>query len=254
MATTAGALSQASVGSTTASLSSAAATGGTGPYTYQWYRSTTTGFSPGGGNIITGATSLTLNDSGLIPNTAYFYKVVATDSGSVASTSSQLAVSTTQPVLSQNAFSQSPFLGIVDMKVGSTNVIGAQVDASIGTALLYPGQAVKIVANTKGGAPKVIPCSSKSDQAIGFVIFNIKDISYSAGMNIEVALWGTVIWCYATGAITQWAQACLDTTTVGGVQATGATATIMGTAMDGAASAGTLIRVLLVPNAGFTTA
>lgn len=254
MATTAGALSQVSVSSTTANLSSAVATGGTGPYTYQWYRSTTTGFSPGGGNIITGATALTLADTGLIPNTQYFYKVVATDSGSVAGTSSQLGVVTSQPVLSQNQFAQQPFLGVVDLSVGPTNVVAAQVDASVGAGVVYPGQAVKIVANTAGGIPKVIGCTAKDDDAIGFVKFNMKDIQYVAGQNLEVGLWGTVMWCYATAAITQFTEVCLDTTTVGGVQTTGATATIMGVAYDGAASAGTLIRVMLVPNAPFTTA
>jgi hypothetical protein len=60
MTLTAGAITQTAVTDTTASLVVAAATGGTRPYTYQWYRSTTSGFSPGGGNIISGATALTL--------------------------------------------------------------------------------------------------------------------------------------------------------------------------------------------------
>ncbi len=100
MSTTAGALSQLSVSDTKASLSSAAATGGAAPYTYQWYRSTTSAFSPGAGNLISGATALTLNDTGLIPNTQYYYKVRATDSNSVTGDSSQLAVATAPPLLS----------------------------------------------------------------------------------------------------------------------------------------------------------
>ena len=116
MATTAGALSQVSVGSTVASLSSAAATGGTGPYTYQWYRSTVSAFTPGAGNIISGATALTLSDSGLIPNTQYYYKVVATDSGSVSGTSAQLGVVTGLPAMSPNQFLQSSLLGMIDMR------------------------------------------------------------------------------------------------------------------------------------------
>lgn len=254
MATTAGLLSQISVGGTVASLVSAVATAGTAPYTYQWYRSTTTGFTPGGGNIIAGATALTLNDSGLIPNTVYFYKVIATDSGAVAGTSTQLSVTTTAASLSQNAFVQSPFLGIVDLAVGSTNVIAAQVDVSIATGVIFAGQGVKIVANNKGGVPKVIPISGKADACIGFVRFNIKDLQYTSGQNLEICLYGTVIWLYATTAITQWGQACLDNTSPGGVQATGNTATVVGTAIDGAASAGVLIRVLLNPNPSFATA
>lgn len=253
MSLAAGALSKVLVGQTTANLSSAVATGGTGPYTYQWYRSTTSGFTVGAGNIISGATALTLADSGLLGGTQYYYKVVATDTGNsnLTAEATQLSV-VTQPSLSQNQFAQSPMVGVVDMKVGPTNVIACQVDASVSTQI-YAGQPVKIVANTSGGIPKVAPATSKADAVFGFAVFNIKDLQYVAGQNLEVAMWGSVIWLYATGAITQMAEVCVDPTFIGGVQATGATATIVGTALDGAAGAG-LIRVMLVPNAAYATA
>lgn len=253
MSLTAGALSKTLVSQNAALLSSAAATGGTGPYTYQWYRSTSTGFTPGSGNILSGQTSLTLSDSGLLPSTTYYYVVVVTDTGdgNVTANSSQLTVATL-PGQNQNQFAQVPNVGVVDMRVGPTNVISAQVDVSVSTQI-FGGQAVKFVANTKGGIPKVAPISAKADQAIGFAVYNIKDIQFVAGQNLEVALWGSVIWCYATAAIAQGAEACLDPTYVGGVQPTGATATIMGLALDGCAAAG-MIRVMLYPNIGFTTA
>jgi hypothetical protein len=258
MSLAAGALSIVLAGQSTASLSSAVATGGTGPYTYQWYRSTTTGFSPGAGNIITGATSLTLQDSGLLAGTQYYYKVVATDTGNsnATATSSQLGV-LTEPQQAPNQFAQTQITGLIDMRVGPTNVMAAQVDVSVATAaapynVIYPGQAVKIVANTTGGIPKVAPISSKSDAWIGFVKFNIKDIQYVAGQNLEIAMMGTVIWLYATGAVTQFAEVCLDNTFVGGVQATGATATKVGWAVDGASAAGQ-IRVMLLQNSARST-
>jgi hypothetical protein len=246
MSLTAGALSQVSVGATTASLSSAVATMGTAPYTYQWYRSTTTGFSPGGGNIITGATSLTLNDSGLVPNTIYFYKVVATDSASPAatSTSSQLAVTTTATTLSQNVFAQSPVVGMLDMNF-NYDTISCQIDSSVNATLLYQGQAVKIVANTKGGVPRVAPCTGISDNVLGFINFDIKSVSFAANAMVEVSSAGNVMFLYATGAITQGAQVCLDYLSTGGVQATGNSATVVGFALDGASAAGQLIRVRL---------
>lgn len=249
----AGALSKVLVGQTTANLSSAAASGGVSPYTYQWYRSTTNGFTPGAGNILSGQTGLTLADSGLIGGTTYYYEVQSADvgnAGAIAS-SAQLSVST-QPVVSQNQFAQSPVVGVVDMKVGSTNVLAAQVDTSVSTQI-YAGQAVKVVANTVGGIPRVAPISSKADQIIGFAVFNFKDLQYTAGQNLEIALWGSVVWLYATGAVSQFAEVCADPTFIGGVQATGATATIVGTAIDGASAAG-MIRVLLVPNAAYATA
>lgn len=249
----AGALTKVLVGASTANLSSAAATGGTGPYTYQWYRSTTNGFSPGAGSLIAGATGLSLADSGLIPGTTYYYVVVATDTGNSNTTanSSQLTVGT-QPSLLPNQFQQSPLLGIVDLKLGSTNVIACQ--AAVGnTSNIFAGQGVKIVAGTSGGLPQVAPISSKSDACFGFARFNQKDIQYQPGQLLEVAMWGSVIWLYATGSVTQFAEVCVDPTYIGGVQATGNTATYVGIALDGSSGAG-LIRVMLYPNITFATA
>lgn len=99
MALTAGALSQVSVTSVGDVLASAVATMGTSPYTYQWYRSITSGFTPGTGNILAGKTSLNISDSGLLPKTTYYYKVVATDSAGTPAhaTSAQLAITTLAP-------------------------------------------------------------------------------------------------------------------------------------------------------------
>ena len=263
MAFAAGALSKVLIGQTTAQLSSAAASGGVGPYTYQWYRSTTSGFTPGAGSLISGATSLALSDSGLLPGVIYYYEVVATDVGNSGATanSSQLAVAT-EPGLSQNQFAQSPIVGIVDLINSASNIIACQVDPSVSSPV-YPGQGVKIVANTAGGTPKVAPVASKSDPVFGFAKFNIKDIQYAsqgnpavfvaAGQTLEVAMWGTCIWCYATGAVSQFAEVCLDPSYVGGVQAVGNSATIVGMAIDGSASGG-LIRVMLTPNPAYATA
>lgn len=247
MATTAGVLTLVSVGSTVASLSSAVATAGTAPYTYQWYRSTTTGFSPGPTNIITGATSLTLSDSALIPNTPYFYKVRATDSSSPAVTgdSAQLAVTTLATTLSQNQFAQGPVVGMVDMPY-NYDTFSAQIDVSASTAVYTQGQAVKIVANTVGGVPRVIACNGITDNVFGFINYNIKNVNYGVGQMCEVSTSGNVMWLYATAAITQGARVCLDITSPGAVQPTGATATVVGYAIDGAAASGQLIRVRLM--------
>lgn len=75
-------------------LSATAATGGTAPYTYQWYRSDTAVFTPGAGTLIPGATDLTYNDTGLSYYTTYYYKVVATDSTQVSTTSAEVSART----------------------------------------------------------------------------------------------------------------------------------------------------------------
>lgn len=252
MTLAAGALSKVLIGSSTASLSSAVATGGTGPYTYQWYRSTTSGFTPGAGNLVSGATGLTLADSGINPGTVYYYVVQATDTGAgnVTANSTQLLV-TTQPSLQPNQFAQGLPVGMVDLKVGTTDIIACQVGPGFGP--IYPGQAVKIVANTNGGVPQVQPISGKADQVIGFVRFNQKDIQYNAGQLLEICRDGTILWLYATAAVAAFAEVCVDPTYIGGVQPTGNTATFVGTAIDGCAAAG-LIRVQLVDNASYATA
>lgn len=244
MSLAAGALTQVSVASTTASLSSAVATGGTGPYTYQWYRSTTTGFSPGGGNIVSGATALTLNDTGLIPNTQYYYLVQVTDTGNsnVTANSAQLSVATTPPVLSQNQFAQSPLLGQIDLRF-PYNSVSVQIDISQATAL-YPGAAVKIV-DSADGVPKVVGCSAATDEVFGFINFDIKTISFVAGSMAEISQAGNYMYLYATAAISRGAQVQLDLSTNGGVKtlAGSGAPNIVGYAYDKATAPGALIRV-----------
>lgn len=245
MATTAGALSQVSVSQSTANLLSAVATAGTAPYTYQWYRSTTSGFTPGGGNIITGATSLTLADTGLIPNTLYYYKVVATDAGAVAGTSAQLAVTTLVPTQQPNAFAQSAQLGMIDLRF-DYNTVSVQIDSSQATAL-YAGAAVKMV-DSADGIPKVVGCAANSDSVLGFINFDIKSVAFVAGDRAEISMGGNVVYLYATAAISRGVQVSLDLSTNGGVHAITSGTTgdnIVGWAYDKAPAAGTLIRVHL---------
>lgn len=246
MTITAGVISLVLAGSTTASLSATAATGGTGPYTYQWYRSTTTGFTVGVGNLISGATALTLADTGLVPSTGYFYKLVATDTGHSNDTVeyTQLAVATTQPVLSQNQFGMTTLLGVIDLRF-PFNTVSVQIDASQATALLF-GAAVKMV-DSAGGVPKVVGCTANSDEVLGFINFDIKSQSFPANSMAEISMSGNVLYLYATGAIARGAQVSLDITSNGGVRsaATHTGDKIVGWAYDKAAVAGDLIRVFL---------
>lgn len=246
MTLTAGTLSQTAVTSTTATLAATAATGGTSPYTYQWYRSTTSGFSPGGGNIISGATALTLADTGLIPGTLYYYKVVVTDTGdsNTTATYTQLAVTTAAPVQSPNQFAMTSLLGMIDLRF-PYNSVSVQIDATQATAL-YAGSAVKMY-DSVDGVPKVVGCSANSDEVLGFINFDIKSTSFVANSMAEISMAGNVMYLYATGAIARGAQVSLDLTTNGGVRsAAGNTGDkIVGWAYDKATAAGQLIRVFL---------
>jgi len=94
-------------------LSSTDATGGTAPYTYQWYRSTSSGFTPGAGNILSGKTSLTLSDTGLSAGTTYYYKIRFTDSASATIDSSEFSAVTLAPPATSFTFT-GPSSGTVD--------------------------------------------------------------------------------------------------------------------------------------------
>lgn len=250
MAVTAGTISLVQRTASTVKLAVTAATLGTGPYTYQWYRSQTTGFSPGGGNIIAGATALTLSDSGLIPNSTYFYKNVVTDTGdsNVTATAAQLAVVTLAPSPNINQFAQSPLLGMLDLRL-DYDTISAQVDSTQATPL-YAGMAVKVV-NNGGGVPKVVSCAADADNVFGFINYNIKNQIFLAGDALEISQAGNVMWMYASAAIVRGARVALNTASPGTVKplAGSGGADIVGWAVDQATAYGQLIRVrVLAPS------
>ena len=246
MALTTGVISLVSVQSNTAQLVTTPASAGVSPYFQQWYRSTTTGFTPGGGNILAGQTALNLNDSGLIPNTVYYYQVIYSDSTSPTPqtvTSAQFTLTTAAASQSINQFQQAPFLGQLDLKVGGTNVVAGQVDVSQSFPI-YGGTAVKIVDNGSN-IPKVAACSADTDNVFGFIAYDVKSPGYVAGARVEIAIQQACVWLYATTAITRGTQVVLDVTSQGAVQAASSGDTVVGFAYDGAAAYGSLIRVYL---------
>lgn len=244
MSLTAGTISLVSKSESQIKLAVTAASGGTGPYTNQWYRDTTSGFSPGGGNILTGKTALTLTDV-VIPNTTYYYKVVQTDTGHSNDqvTATQLSVTSDLATQSQNQFAQAPFLGMVDLKVGPTNVVAAEIDTSE-SGTLYAGQAVKIV-DSANGIPKVIACTEIDDVVFGWITYDIKDKKYVAGSVCEIAQDGTCIFLYAAGAIARGVQVGINPDVPGSVVAISGGSKIAGFSFDKAAAYGDLIRVVV---------
>jgi hypothetical protein len=245
---TAGVLSQVAVLANSITVSSTAASGGTGPYTEAYYISTVTGFTPSGANIVAGASGLLATISGLIPNTQYYVKVVYTDTGAsnATVTSSQLAISTTAPVLNPNQFAQTQYLGTIDLRF-DYDTVSAQIDVSqVGS--LYAGAPVKLVPYSfPNQAPKVIGIQAATDEVWGYINFDIKTVQYVAGSLCEVSQAGNVMYLYSTAAITQGSQVIPTLSTMGGVaQVTGASdANIVGYAYDGANAAGQLIRIRL---------
>lgn len=229
---TAGALSKVSVGNTTASLSATAASGGTGPYTQQWYRSTSPGFTPGIANLVSGATALTLNDSGLSPGQVYYYKVVYTDALAAVATSLELAVQIGLPLQNPNQFAQSVICGQLDQHL-NLNTIPVQIDLSEpATDGLVAGTAVKLV-DSADGVPKVIACDSEGDEVFGFLNYNIKNRTYKPGDRAEMSIKGNVMYLFATHAYARGERLSLDLAVPGGVQVLPSSAsTYVGWAFD----------------------
>lgn len=243
MSVTVGTITVESVGSHDARLVATPATDGVGPYEYQWYRSTNASFSIGPGSLIAGATELTLNDSGLIPNVTYYYKLEAIDTGdSLADdVSSNVTVVTALPQISQNSFAQTSTRGKVDMSK-SPNTHSALVDQAE-AGKLYAGTPVK-VADTAGGPLKVLACTADSDNCIGFVNYDVKKAVFEAGDPLEISMPGNVIELYATAPIARFARVKLDLVNGGVAPVAGSGGeAIVGYAYDKAVAAGESIRV-----------
>lgn len=218
MAMTAGVVSQNSVSSNTATVSSTAPTGGVGTMTQQWYRDTTSGFTPGAGNIVSGATDRTLEDSGLIPNTTYFYKAVYTDEDTptpATATSNELTVVTGAVLPDQNQFEQSTVLGQLDQRY-SNNTTPVMIHSSQ-TTPLYPGSWVKVV-DTSDGVPQVVGCSAVADDAAGVLNYDIKSAAFNAGDRAEMSEGGNVVYLMPTVSGSRWQRYQMDLATVAGVK------------------------------------
>ena len=228
MSVTAGVLSITNVTPNSAQLAATAATAGTGPYTYQWYKSFTTGFTPGSAYLIPGATGLTLTEVSLLPATDYYYSVIVTDTGagSATATYSQLTVLTTAGSAQDvNQFQQTPLLGQVTSSL-NPGTRSAVVDGSYSTSSSFlPGTALKLV-NANGFTaglglntlPHVVPCTSATaDTVFGFAQYSMKDQSFVTSSPLEVAQTSNTIYlmCTASGNLPSRAQ--LDLSVVGGV-------------------------------------
>ena len=151
----------------------------------------------------------------------------------------------------QNQFAQAPELGMADLRFNG-QPIPVEIDASE-TGTLLAGQSVKIV-DSIGGVPKVKACDSDADEIFGFILYNIKKKSFTAGMACEIAAYnGNCIYLRATAAIARGAHLKGVVATRGGVATAvpGAHSPIIGQAFDKALADGDLIRVVTFLPAAF---
>lgn len=216
MSLTNGALSLTSNSEGAVTTTIVEATSGTGPYTHQLYMSTTTGFTPAAGNLLAGKTALVNIVSGLTPNTAYFFKDVVTDAVNATDISSQLAVTTPATAApNANQFKMSNIVGQTDGRF-NYNTIAVILDASE-TGTGYAGSAVKQYTQT-AGAIHVKLCDANSNDVLGFINYNSKNPTFTAGMPCEISMTGNWIYLMPTVTGTLPNKAQLDITCPGGVK------------------------------------
>jgi hypothetical protein len=84
----------ANIKATTCELSVSAAMDGAMPISYQWFWSTSSGFTPGSATLLPGKTSLMPRISGLMKATDYYFVCRATDMSGVVCDSNQVHVRT----------------------------------------------------------------------------------------------------------------------------------------------------------------
>ena len=122
----AGAVTAGSIGTTTASATATDATGGTAPYSYQWYRSTASGTL---GSAVSGQTTRSLSDTGLTASTTYYYTLKYTDSATPTAgtvSSNQVSLTTAGTALAAGA--------VTAGSTGTTTASATATDATGGTA------------------------------------------------------------------------------------------------------------------------
>lgn len=141
-----------------------------------------------------------------------------------------------------NQFVQSQEKGSMDL-ARSVRVLSCQVGPAVSSPLL-PGQAVKLI-DSAGGAPKVEAVTADTDVVFGFVVRNMKDASFKAGQAVEIATGrDDVMFMESSAAVARGADLMV---VVSGQRVAPATVgkRIVGYALDKAAGAGELIRVVI---------
>jgi hypothetical protein len=154
-----------------------------------------------------------------------------------------------------NQFSQTAERGQYALGGVDSNVISAQIDASL-VGTLKTGDGVKIIAVSKG-LPKVVPTTGVADIPAGFLVFNPVKNEYAANDRVEIAITGSFRFMVASAAIaaganvqydpatgkvaTASAMSAVANTSTGAVTITPSTA--CGVALEAAAADGDLIVV-----------
>ncbi len=153
----------------------------------------------------------------------------------------------------QNQFAQSPVLGQVSM-IPNPSIVPARINPS-SSAVLQSGSAVKLIAGAGVGNEIVVDaCTGPTDGPVfGVIVYNMRKNLYSAGDNVELASAGSYVFLESSAAISRGDKVTATAATTNNDPTVAAvtvpsTQYITGKAIDPAAAAGALIRVVIQPS------
>lgn len=151
-------------------------------------------------------------------------------------------------VQNQNQFAQTALLGQVTL-APSPAIIPVKIYIGSVATKLQAGQAVKIV-NQAGPEIQVDEVDNDSTEAFGVIIYNPRKNTYVAGDTVELACSGSVITLQSSAAIARGANVSQTAASAGNdplITTSVATNFVLGQALEKAAGANALIRVLVNP-------
>lgn len=147
-----------------------------------------------------------------------------------------------------NQFAQTPIKGSIAAIVNPTT-LSVQIDINSGSTL-YAGSAVKLVAGTANTI--LVDLAIATDTIFGFIIYNPKKGSFTAGDTVEIALPNSVIYLESYGAFNR-GQNLEYYATGTRVTVSAGTNPIVGTALDTSTASGQLVRVYVRTVAEFSS-
>jgi len=161
---------------------------------YNVYRSTTSGFTPGSGNLIaSGVTGTTYSNTGLAASTTYYYKVEAVDADGTSAASAQ-ATATTQAASSGTSIVSINAGGPAESNSGGgDNSFVADEDYNAGTTTYAVTNTITIPAGVTTAAPAAVYQSARQ----GTVTYTIPGLT--AGTSYTVRLHFAELYFSAAG-------------------------------------------------------
>jgi len=155
----------------------------------------------------------------------------------------------TQPM---NLFTQAPILGLVSM-IPSPNVVSAQILSTSSATAIQVGSAVKLVDGVSGGI-LVDVCTGPTDGPVfGVILYDARKNLYAPNDIVTIGCSDTYVYLRTSAAVARGAKVTMTaaTTTTDSLVTTvssPSTQYVTGIAIDKAAAANELIRVIIAPS------